>query len=313
MAAEIVEALSSCIRTIDCKQGAVRAVRFNADGSYCLTCGSDRKIKLWNPNKNLLLKTYPGHGKEAMDVAGSCDSAKLVSCGADKMVIIWDVATGQSLRRYRGHATVVSCVRFNEDSSVVISGSHDNSVRIWDTRSNIYDPIQILNDAKDSITSIQVTENKILTGSVDGKIREYDLRAGQLTTDTLGEATTSVTYTRDGQCVLASCADASVRLIDTTAGELLNEFRGHTTKDYCVETATGPGDSTILCGSSDGCVWIWELVTGNVLGKLTHSSLPTVVPSLSINPSANQVLTASEGCIKLWGEMSPEDILICDD
>jgi mitogen-activated protein kinase organizer 1 len=87
--------------------------------------------------------------------------------------------------------------------------------------------------------TIQVTESKILTGSVDGKIREYDLRAGQLTMDTLGEATTSVTYTRDGQFVVASCADATVRLIDTHAGELLNEFKGHTTKDYCVETVTG--------------------------------------------------------------------------
>jgi WD40 repeat protein len=90
-----------------------------------------------------------------------------------------------------------------------------------------------------------VTESKILTGSVDGKIREYDLRAGQLTLDTLGEATTSVTYTRDGQCVVASCADATVRLIDTHAGELLNEFKGHTTKDYCVETVTGYKNSNM--------------------------------------------------------------------
>jgi len=156
MATEMFDKLNNCIRTVECKQGAVRAVRFNADGSYCMTCGSDRKVKLWNPNRNLLLKTYPGHGKEALDVASSCDSAKLVTCGADKMVILWDVTTGQSLRRYRGHASVVSCVRFNEDSSVVVSGSHDNSVRFWDTRSRSYDPIQVLTEAKDSITSVQV-------------------------------------------------------------------------------------------------------------------------------------------------------------
>lgn len=44
------------------------------DGEYCLTCGSDKKIKLWNPYKELCLKTYAGHGDSVMDVCGSCDS-----------------------------------------------------------------------------------------------------------------------------------------------------------------------------------------------------------------------------------------------
>lgn len=36
-------------KSFDCNQGAIRAVRYNVDGNYCLTCGSDRKIKLFNP------------------------------------------------------------------------------------------------------------------------------------------------------------------------------------------------------------------------------------------------------------------------
>lgn len=44
------------------------------DGEYCLTCGSDKRIKLWNPYKELCLKTYAGHGDCVMDACGSCDS-----------------------------------------------------------------------------------------------------------------------------------------------------------------------------------------------------------------------------------------------
>lgn len=43
------------------------------DGSYLLTCGSDKKLKLWNPLTGLLLKTYGGHANEVTDAAGSCD------------------------------------------------------------------------------------------------------------------------------------------------------------------------------------------------------------------------------------------------
>lgn len=82
------------------------------DGFYCVTCGSDRKIKLWNPYKSVTLKTYGGHGDEVMDACASCDSSQIVSCGLDKSVILWDVATGTPVRRFRGHAGPVTTVRY---------------------------------------------------------------------------------------------------------------------------------------------------------------------------------------------------------
>jgi len=85
---------------------AVRAVRFNADGEYCMTCGSDKTVKLWNPYKNILLKTYSGHGYEVLDCASSLDNSRLVSCSADKTVVLWDVGTGKVIRKFRGHIGV---------------------------------------------------------------------------------------------------------------------------------------------------------------------------------------------------------------
>ena len=58
--------------------------------------------------------------------------------------------------------------------------------------------------------------------SVDGFIREYDLRLGKLTEDCMGEPVTSVSFTNDGQCVMASTLDDTIRLIDRFSGELLN-------------------------------------------------------------------------------------------
>lgn len=39
------------------------------NGNYCLSCGQDKSIKLWNPHKGVLIKTYTGHGYEVLDVA----------------------------------------------------------------------------------------------------------------------------------------------------------------------------------------------------------------------------------------------------
>lgn len=156
------------------------------DGEYCLSCGSDKKLKLWNPYRSLLLKTYGGHGNEVLDAVGSCDSSQIVSCSADKSVILWDVSTAQPTRRLRGHAATVSCVKYNEESTIVVSGSLDNTVMCWDVKSRSQNPIQTLKEAKDCITSIQVTDHEILTGSVDCSVRRYDLRNGSCESDFVG-------------------------------------------------------------------------------------------------------------------------------
>ena len=45
-----------------------------------------------------------------------------------------------------------------------MSGSYDSTVRIWDTKSRNMEPVQILDEAKDSVTSLHVSEHEILTG-----------------------------------------------------------------------------------------------------------------------------------------------------
>jgi mitogen-activated protein kinase organizer 1 len=47
-------------------------------------------------------------------------------------------------------------------------------------------PIQSLEEAKDAIQTLYVGSNEIVSGSVDGHVRTYDLRKGQLTSDYLG-------------------------------------------------------------------------------------------------------------------------------
>ncbi|XP_032528306.2 WD repeat domain-containing protein 83 [Danaus plexippus] len=296
----------SQIATINCKQQAVRAVRFNVDGTYCLSCGADKKIKLWNPQNQLLLKTYGGHANEVLDAAGSCDSSHIISCSADKSVILWDVTTGQPMRRYRGHASSVTCVKFNEESTMAVSGSIDNTVCFWDVVSRRQEPVQILKDAKDTITSVQVTDHEVLTSSVDCHMRLYDLRIGKMFSDYIGHIITYASMTHDGQCYLLSCADSTIKLFDKDTGELLNTFSGHESKDYMLENAVNERDSHIISGSASGEIFYWDLISSNCTQKLTHIKNKPVV-SLSHHPTANKLLTACEDEIRLWGVATVEE------
>ena len=65
-------------------------------------------------------------------------------------------------------------------------GSFDATVRLWDCKSHSTKPIQVLEEAKDSVSSVIVDGHEIATGSVDGRVRLYDLRMGQVYVDVIG-------------------------------------------------------------------------------------------------------------------------------
>ncbi|KAK0069941.1 WD repeat domain-containing protein 83 [Biomphalaria pfeifferi] len=284
---------------IDCKQGAVRCVKFNVDGNYCLTCGSDKTVKLWNPHKNLLLKTYIGHGYEVLDAHSSGDNAHICSGGMDKAVVLFDVSTGQTVRKFRDHAGTVNTVCFNEESTVILSGSIDCSVRAWDIRSKKHEPIQILNEAKDSVTSVQVSDHEILSGSADSKVRRYDLRMGKMFSDYVGKPISCVRFTRDSQCVLVSSTDTTVKLIDKDSGEMLNQYQGHKNVSYKIDCCLNHQDTQVLSGSEDGKVFIWDLVEAKLVDTLNHETSRTI-HSLSFHPSEPLLLTACADKVFVW-------------
>ncbi|XP_060711276.1 WD repeat domain-containing protein 83 [Hemiscyllium ocellatum] len=292
------------LRSFSSGQRAVRAVRFNVDGNYCLTCGSDKSLKLWNPHRGIILKTYSGHGYEVLDAAGSCDNSQICSCGSDKTVVLWDVATGQLVRKFRGHGGKVNCVQFNEESTVIVSGSIDTSVRCWDCRSRTSEPIQILNEAKDGISSVKVSDHEILSGSVDGRIRRYDLRMGQLFADFIGSPITSVCFSKDSQCTLSSSLDSTLRLLDKETGELLGEYTGHRNTDCKLDCCFNESDTHVVSGSEDGLVHFWDLIEGSC--TLTLPVGKGVVQSLSYHPTQCCLLTAAEDTVQLWGDDSEE-------
>lgn len=268
-----------------------------------LTCGSDRTVKLWNPEKSLLLGTYQGHSGDVLDARGSCDNGQLCSGGSDKNVFLWDVSTSRLSRRWRGHNASVTCVQFNELSSVIISGSQDNTVKLWDVRSSrsSQKEIQCLDEAKDCITSLAVTNNTILVGCADGYTRLYDLRQGSLSVDCMPEAVTSVAISRDQASHLLSVADETIKLIDKDTGELLACYKGHTSdkfKDYKIEVGFDFSDRYVLGASPFGSIFVWDLISEKIRGlcKVNDGGLHHhPVTSLNTHPTRPRVLCSVGG------------------
>ena len=288
--------------------GPINTVRFNKNGKYCMTCGHDRTIRLWNPHRSgveraeeaLLIKTYSGpHGKEVRDVCITQDNNRFASCGGDKSAFVWDVASGKVIKKYQGHDHRVNAVKFNKDDTVLVSAGYDKKICTWDLRSHAWTPIQTMSHCKDSITSLQVTDALIIAGSVDGCVRMYDLRNGMLFCDNLHEPVTCVSLSNDGNCLLASCLDSTIRLIEKDSGGLLNQYRGHKNEAYPLSSCLSSCDAYVLSGSEDGKVYAWDLVEGTVVQRLDGHT--KTVSSVAYHPKdALMVSVSHDGTGRVW-------------
>lgn len=286
--------------TLKGHKGPVNDVCYNKSGQYCLSAGRDRSIRLWNPTTGLLLQSYNGHSRDVLGVAASSDNGKIASAGADRNVFLWDVGSGEQLRRYTAHWEKVNTVTFNEDSTVLLSGSFDATVRMWDLRSQNFQPIQVIEDFKDSVMSIDLKGVEFVVGCADGRLRTYDLRMGELKEDYIGPAITSAKLSKDGNCILVGSLDSTMRLMDKSNGQLLNEFKkGHKHTEYKIESVLTNTDAYAITGSEDGKIYIYDVLEGNVVSTLdAHKGAAT---TLNYHPQEAKMLSAgSDGLIHVW-------------
>lgn len=154
------------------------------------------------------------------------------------------------------------------DSNFIMLGAKDNLVMCWDIRTRKLEPIQTMNEAKDCITRIIVNEFEMIVSSLDGCIRRYDLRKGELTCDDIGEPVVYMAQTKDAKCTLVACSDNVLRLLDNENAETLATYRGHKADDFQIECGILSNDSQIVCGSTNGEAFIWDLVDEKVISQL---------------------------------------------
>lgn len=170
----------------------------------------------------------------------------------------------------------------------------------WDIRTRKLEPIQTMNEAKDCITRIIVNEFEIIVSSLDGCIRRYDLRKGEITCDDLGEPIVYIAQTKDTKCTLAACTDNVLRLLDNDNADTLATYKGHKADDFQVECGILSNDSQIICGSAGGDAFIWDLVDEKVIGRLSIG-ISGVIQSLSTHPTTDDILFANKREFQLWG------------
>jgi len=175
-----------------------------------------------------------------------------------------------------------------------------------------------LGDAKDSVSCIAVFEAEIYAGSVDGRIRIYDIRMGSVSIDVIGSSVTSITPTRRNDAFLVSALDSRILLLDRNSGKILQAFKSSnfTNTSYRLRSTLALNDSIALSGSEDGRIIAWDVVEGRVICEVWHDKARKdesvnpkrkVISSVVECPARNEWCSAGgDGVVVVWGHRKLE-------
>jgi serine/threonine protein kinase len=151
--------------------GAVYAVAITPDGKTLATGGSDKVVRLWNPETLTQRLPLEGHAGPIFGLSFDPRGERLASAGWDGKVRIWETGTGQALRSWDGQSGDIWSIAFSPQGKTIATGGTDGSVRLWNAESG-----QLLATYlghKTSVHSIAFNQDGSLlaSGGRDGAVR----------------------------------------------------------------------------------------------------------------------------------------------
>ena len=289
------------------------------------------------------------------DANGRGSAARCIASGSlDGTIRIWNMETGQQVGEpLTGHtdrvwSVAISPYKVDENGGgsaarYIVSGSADNIIRIWnmETGQQVREPLTGHTGGVQSvaISPYKLDENGggsaaryIVSGSADKTIRIWNMETGQqvgepLTGHTHGVQSVAISpYKLDengggsaARYIVSGSSDKTIRIWNMETGQQVGKpFIGHTATVASVaispynvdENGRGSAARYIVSGSSDKTIRIWNMETGQQVGKplIGHTA---VVYSVAISPykvdengggSAARYIVSGSGdsTIRIW-------------
>ena len=116
--------------------GMVNKVRFHPDSTCLASCGTDKKIKIFDCRSHRLLQHYDAHDASVNSISFNQAGTHLISTSNDATVKIWDLRKGCILYTLYGHENASTSASFSPMGDYFLTGGSDSVVLAWQSNLN---------------------------------------------------------------------------------------------------------------------------------------------------------------------------------
>lgn len=268
------------------------------DHEYLLTGGRDHSTAIWNVASGKLAHRLVNHDWDVASCAVSPDGSRIVTGGSDRMLKLYDRDSLAPLRELR-LLRPVSKVAWTKDGAGLVVATADPrrdfgelmliDAASLETTSELWDETAVAGFSlapEGGSVAIRTSSGNVAVRTIDGT------HLSLLNVASIAEA---VSYSPDGETIAVS-SGSTVALFDPHDGSSKGTLAG--AHGQMKGLAWSPSGRTIAAGSSDGLIFLWDVSTFEMTGRLAgHSDTVTQLEFVS-----EEILSSGslDGTIRTW-------------
>lgn len=255
-----------------------------------VSCSSDLSVKLWNFQTNDY--ALIGHHHDYVKALTVTGDGLVISGGLDRFVNVWDVEKSVKVSAYENELSddkgSIYTLGSNKSTGLVAFGDNGANILLFDPKSS--KPICELQNHKDTVKSLIVGENYLLSGSSDHNVHLWDLRTNKVLKTYNFENSVWSLYSNDDEFNEFYTGDSKGRIYHTNQD--ITDIIGHEKK------------GVLSINKFQNEIWSSSMENSNLTNWTDHSKTrvgePGMIKARLLNNRRYVVTLSTSDEVKLW-------------